>query len=151
ADTELSGTIAGGTKSLVLFNPLGEVRDAETTLTVKVAWRDLRPGLIGDGIMNPLYQQSPPGVTPSAPGFIPGQATDDDPVLGVPISPYSVAPGSKLPPQTVLPNGKLAPADKYSPDQKDRVLVQSMASFRPELGESLGSARFKMVQRMARQ
>jgi hypothetical protein len=103
ADSELTGTIVSGNKSVVILNQLGEVRDAETTLTVQVVWRDLPLGCIGDVLAGPP-------VDPSQPGFVPPPPLD-------------------------------AP----------RVLVQSMASFRPELGESLASSKQRMVQRMARQ
>jgi hypothetical protein len=100
ADTELLGTIVSGTKSVVIFNQLGEVRDAETTLTVQITWRDLRLGCVGDVLTGP---------DPAAPGATP------------------------------------------PPHPAENVLVQSLASFRPELGESLTTANQRMVQRMARQ
>lgn len=100
ADTELVGKIVGRSKNVVNFNQLGEVRDAEGTLTVEVNWKDLRVAAGPD----PL----------SAPFPLPG---------GPPM----------LPPST----------------SKKKVLVQSMASFRPELGQSLTSAEQTMVNNMA--
>jgi hypothetical protein len=129
ADTELTGTIVAGTKNAVLFTPLGEVRDADTTLTVQVVWRDLRPGCGGGALTNPLFDPNVPIVPPPAPTYVlPGS---------VPSAPRPVEP----PP----PTGKPLPADP------DKVLVQSQASFRPELGESLVTANAIMVRRMARQ
>jgi hypothetical protein len=53
ADTELIGTIASRTKAVTNFNQIGETRNAETTLTVEVVWRDLRPGHVGDVLSQP--------------------------------------------------------------------------------------------------
>jgi hypothetical protein len=105
ADTELIGTIVNRTKAVVNFNPLGEVRDAETTLSVELVWRDLRGGHTGE-----VLSQPPPG----KPGDLPP------------------------PPGAPVPNRPQPP-----------VLAQSMASFVPELGESLASAEKKMVDRLA--
>ena len=44
ADTELTGTVLIFTKGLLNVNQINEVREAETTLTVEVVWRDLRTG-----------------------------------------------------------------------------------------------------------
>ena len=46
ADTELTGTITAFTKVPINRDQLNEVREAETTLTVEVTWRDLRTGEI---------------------------------------------------------------------------------------------------------
>jgi len=62
ADTELIGTIVGRSKSVINFNQIGEVREAQTTLTVELVWRDLRPGRCGEILSKPL---------PGAPGDFP--------------------------------------------------------------------------------
>jgi hypothetical protein len=62
ADTELIGTIVGRSKSVINFNQLGEVREAQTTMTVELVWRDLRPGRAGEVLSKPL---------PGAPGDFP--------------------------------------------------------------------------------
>jgi hypothetical protein len=129
ADTELTGTIVAGTKNTVLFTPLGEIRDADTTLTVQIVWRDLRPGCGGGALTNPLFDPNVPIVPPPTPTY--------------------VLPGSvPSPPRPVEPP---PPGGKPSPTDPDKVLVQSQASFRPELGESLVTANAIMVRRMARQ
>jgi hypothetical protein len=46
ADTELEGTIVNFIKTVINRNQLNEVREAQTTLTVEVVWRDLRTGEI---------------------------------------------------------------------------------------------------------
>jgi hypothetical protein len=62
ADTELIGTIISRSKSVINFNQLGENREAQTTLTVEVVWRDLRPGRCGEILSRPV---------PGAPGDFP--------------------------------------------------------------------------------
>jgi hypothetical protein len=54
ADAELSGKIVARTKNLLVYNQLGEVRDAETTMSVELVFKDLRPGHIGDPLNRPL-------------------------------------------------------------------------------------------------
>lgn len=44
ADTELIGTIVASGKNVINRNPLNEVREAETTISVEIYWRDLRTG-----------------------------------------------------------------------------------------------------------
>jgi hypothetical protein len=102
ADTELVGTIVNRTKAVTNFNQLAETREAETTLTVELVWRDLRPGHVGEMLSKP----KPGGIGEPLP----------PPAPGVPVAP---------------------------------VVVQSMASFRPEIGESLDTAEKLMVDRMA--
>ncbi len=155
ADSELTGVVVAGSKNMVLLNPLGEVRDAETTLTVQITWRDLRPGVIGNGLTNPLYLPNVPVPTPSPAGMMPNQVPDEEPKLGTPVAPYITQPVPVKPDATptlpiVMPNSPppvIIPAGQ--PD--NRVLVQSLAEFRPELGESLASANDRLVKRMARQ
>ncbi len=108
ADTELVGRIIAANKNLVTFNQLGEVREAETTLTVAVVWKDLRAGVVGDALIAPLNNPA------------------DGPPPAIPVA---------TPPAA----------------DKERVLVQSLGSFRPELGESITSARQRMVNGMAQQ
>jgi hypothetical protein len=44
ADTELTAKIVNETKGPTMYNQIGEVRDAQLTMTVELFWRDLRPG-----------------------------------------------------------------------------------------------------------
>ena len=53
ADTELLGKIVNMNKTLINTNQIGEVREAQTILTVEVVWRDLRPGHEGEILSNP--------------------------------------------------------------------------------------------------
>jgi len=47
ADTELLGKIVSTTKGVITLNQLGEVRDAQASMSVELVWRDLRPGCTG--------------------------------------------------------------------------------------------------------
>jgi hypothetical protein len=83
ADSELIGTIVGRNKLLINYNQLGEVREVQTTLTVDLIWRDLRPGHAGEILSRPAAGpqgtpfivkegQNPPGFTvQSQAGYIP--------------------------------------------------------------------------------
>lgn len=52
ADTELVMKIINTTKAVIIFNQLGENRQAELGIQIEVVWRDLRPGHIGDILSN---------------------------------------------------------------------------------------------------
>jgi hypothetical protein len=103
ADTELIGTVVSFTKAVTNLNQLGENRSAETTVSVELVWRDLRPGMAGAILSQPI---------PGTPGE---------------------------PPPPLPPVGAVAPP----------VLVQSVADFAPELGESMATARKQNVDRVA--
>ena len=53
ADTELLGTIVIINKSLINTNQIGEVREAQTMMTVELIWLDRRPGHEGENLSNP--------------------------------------------------------------------------------------------------
>jgi len=53
ADTELIGKITTRNKQLLNYNQLGEVREVQSTLTVELIWRDLRPGHAGEILSKP--------------------------------------------------------------------------------------------------
>ena len=53
ADSELVGTITARNKLLINYNQLGEVREVQSTLTVDLIWRDLRPGHAGEILSRP--------------------------------------------------------------------------------------------------
>jgi hypothetical protein len=128
ADTELSGTIISLNKNVINRDQLNEVREAETTLAVEIVWKDLRTQEILSG-------RRPPSVSPSIPNIplpagAPGSLLADDP---------SVRPPEYAPPGTPIP----------PPPIPGPVLVQPVASFIPELGESLTTAEKKNVDRLA--
>jgi hypothetical protein len=103
ADTELTGKITGFSKNIVNFTQLNNVREAETTLTVEVTWKDLRPGHIGEFLSAPVPK----------------------------------------PPSTEAINPPSPPANPPP------VLVQSVASYQPELGPSFATAQKQNVDRVA--
>ncbi len=67
ADTELLAKIVIRTKSVINWNQLGEVREAETTLGVEVTWADLRPGHVGESLCKPAVEGPRPPAGPQAP------------------------------------------------------------------------------------
>jgi hypothetical protein len=128
ADTELTGTIISFNKNILLKNQQNEVREAETTLGVEVVWRDLRTG----EILSRPRPAGPSTVIPSLPSA--------DVLGGAPTGPIPGVP-SLVPP----PPGAVAPT------ATPPVLVQSIGGFIPELGQSLSSAQYENVNRLARQ
>jgi hypothetical protein len=101
ADTELEGTITAFNKIVINRNQLNEVREAETTLTVQIVWRDLRTGEI----------------------------------LSQP----------KRKPEPLPPLGDTPPP----PPKPGSTVVSSVASFIPEVGQSITTARQDNVRRLA--
>jgi hypothetical protein len=71
ADTQLDGVITSVTKANINVNPLNEVREANTVMTVLVTWKDLRPGHQGEYLSAPRKPNEPPPGTPPAPGAPP--------------------------------------------------------------------------------
>jgi hypothetical protein len=129
ADTELTGTIISYNKNILNRNQLNEVREAETTLGVELVWKDLRTGEI---LTRPRRGETTPAAPfLAAPGLLPGQ--EGSAVMQLPAN--AVPPlGAPLPPGT--------PA-------QPPVLVQSVAGFIPEVGESLATAYQRNVDRLA--
>lgn len=137
ADTELTGTIIGIDKLLVNRNQLNEVREAEMTLTVEVIWRDLHTGEILSGRSITPGEPIAPAIGPIEP-LGPGAAP---PAMGVSPATQPLTPeiGPPLPP----------PEEGVVPPVQPPVLVQSIATFIPELGESITTASKFNVDRLA--
>jgi hypothetical protein len=106
ADTVLMGTIVMLNKNIINIDPLNEVREAETVLTVQVAWVDNRPATRGDVLSQPRPANTPPG------------------------GPVKVPVGTPLPPPPLT-------------------TVTAIASFIPEVGQSLTTAEQQDVNRLA--
>lgn len=142
ADTELSGTIVTYNKNVINRNQENEIREAETVLAALVVWRDLRTGEV---ISNPL-----PGARPAIPLVMPEMLVGSPPGAVAPLDGSMVPPSAPLPtppgapvvaaPGVVVPPPLPAPAP---------VVVQSTASFIPELGQSITSARKRNVDSLA--
>jgi hypothetical protein len=144
ADTELTGKIINLNKLMLNRNQLNEVREAETTLTVEIVWRDLRTGEVlsqprpKNGIFPPPIPMidAPPGTMPPAP-------------ISAPTPPMELAGpvGAPMPPSPIEP--VQGPAPTGAPPPPPPVLVQSIAGFIPELGETLATAEQRNVNRLA--
>jgi hypothetical protein len=146
ADTELTGTIVAFNKSLLNYTQQNEIREAETTMTVEVVWRDLRTG-------EPLTRRArrrgegraPRPFAPLDPLLQAQQARP--PLLDTPAAPFEESgPGRPLTPEEFEPLPGEAP-----PPEAEPLLIRSFAHFRPELGESMTTAMQKNVNRMATQ
>lgn len=136
ADTELTGTVTLYTKGLLNVNQLNEVREAETTLAAEVVWRDLRTG---EYLTRRLRR---PGETPTpqlqAPrsmqlGILGPTAptAPQEPVTPAPAPGDGVPPGPGQAPVA-------GPAPPVTPEQAKppAVLIRSVATFIPEIGQS---------------
>ena len=150
ADTELTGTVKIFTKALLDVNQLNEVREAETTLSVEVVWRDLRTGEYltkpirrpGQGAVPDLLPQRSPRLANLA-GPVPPTAPQE-PVAAEQLPAAGDAPPPALHcrgPATPLP---IPPAAALScPNWRSRRrcrLVRAVSSFIPELGQSRTTA-----------
>jgi len=105
ADTELIGTIVGRSKAVINYNQLAETREAQTTLTVEVVWRDLRAGHGGEVLSLPV-----PGK--------PGDPPPPPPAPGAPAPPVLVQSLGTFIPEL---GGSLTTAEK---ENVDRLAVQ---------------------------
>ena len=132
ADTQLTGTIISFNKNILNRTPLNEIREGETTLGVEVVWKDLRTGEI---LSRPRPPSGPFTAVPSLPG---ATTAPDGSLQPVPIPPPG---GSSAPPP--LPPGTPVPPPPPP------VLVQSIGGFIPELGQSLTTAQYENVNRLA--
>ena len=131
ADSQLSGTIVSLNKNVINRNQLNEIREAETTLAVEIVWKDLRSGEI-------LSRPRPPATANTSIPPIPAPTLTP----GIPVP--ETAEGGIRPPDYVPPGTAVGPAAVPPP-----VLVQSIGSFIPELGESITTAQQKNVNRLA--
>jgi hypothetical protein len=163
ADTELLGTIILANKNILNRNQLNEVREAETTLGVEVIWRDLRTGEIlslpGRGPGAPPINLAIPGqpvlTIPSLPGIEMGPPATEAPPTADPAQPLPLAPtlpevAGPAPPPGSLP---LPPPGTPGapPGGRPVVSLQSLATFAPELGQTITSAQQLNIQRLATQ
>jgi hypothetical protein len=135
ADTELVGTIINYNKNIINRNQLNEVREAETTLAVEIVWRDLRTGEILTRPRRGETSTAIPGLPP--PNLLPGNGPGTGPVALGPTPDSAPLPPLGSPP----PLG--------TPPPPPPVLVQSIAGFIPELGESITTAYQRNVNRLA--
>ncbi len=126
ADTELLGKIVTFNKSILNMNQQNEVREGQTLLTVEVVWKDRRTGEVLSG---------------------PGRRIGDfaTPAMQVPsVTAQPVAIGGPTGTSTPPTDPACPPVPKPIP-----VLVTSIGTFIPELGESLTTSEKKNVDRLA--
>jgi hypothetical protein len=145
ADTELRGTIITFTKNLLNYTQLNEIREAETTMTCELIWRDKRTGKVltrpsrRPGAPRPLDPREP---LLSAPGTLlpPGSRP-----LAVPGTPTPDTSGG------IIGGGEAEEAiiDPETRKKAIPVIVRSVAHFRPELGESITTAMQRNIDDMA--
>lgn len=64
ADTELLGKVTNWGKQVIVFNQLGLVRTAQTTMSVEMIWKDLRPKPAPDWMIHPLGGSGPIPTSP---------------------------------------------------------------------------------------
>lgn len=147
ADTELTGTVVSFTKGLLNVNQLNEVREAETTLAVEVVWRDLRTG---EYLTKPIRRpgqpavpelQMPRGLAQGILSMPVAPTAPQEPVAVTDVPPPGGAtpPGDGTTPPPLLPGNAAppVPADQARPPS---VVVRSVTSFIPELGQSRTTA-----------
>jgi Lipopolysaccharide-assembly len=132
ADTELLGKITLANKAVINRNQLNEIREAETTLTVELVWRDLKTGEI---LSKP--RKGPPPMDLQIPAL--PSATRP---TGQDGRPLELPPGAIEPP-TGTPEPLVGPPPV--------VLVTSLGHFIPELGQSITTAYQQNVKRLATQ
>lgn len=124
ADTELTGAIISANKQLLNRNQLNEIREGEITVTVGLAWKDLRTG----------EMLSKPRQAPAA------YATPGIPELNIP----DVGAG----PTAVNPPAPTANAPG-KPDAPPLVIDVGVGTYIPELGPSTTTAYQRAIDRLA--
>jgi hypothetical protein len=173
ADTELAGAIMNFLQVAVNYTQLNEIRQVETTMTCAVSWKDLRTGkfLSQPGGVNPEPpppagllpgQQDPLNPNTTMPGSLQSQELSAAPISpgGNPATLAQTSPppttGTPVPGQTNAP-GPQGGAPAPSPGGggviplAGSVMVRSVASYTPEIGQSLATAEQDNCNQMAQQ
>lgn len=143
ADTELTVNIVGFTKTLLNYTPFNTVREAETTMTVELVWRDLRTG----EVLTRRARRMGELLEPEARQQLLATADSVLPTGSKPL----VVPGVPTMPNTG-PMGAPDEEEILDPLTKKKiipVLMRTTAHFRPELGESITTAMQRNIDRMA--
>jgi hypothetical protein len=168
ADTELSGSILSFLQNALNYTQLNEIRQVETDLTCAVAWKDLRTGKYLSSPQGPNREPPPPA------GLLPGQQNPLNALPGtlqtMELSAASNSPGGNpatlaqtSPPPTTgnpvpgqtnapgPPGGPPLPVAGAGTPMEGAVLVRSVATYAPEIGQSLLSAQQNNCNYMAQQ
>ena len=149
ADTELTGTIIGYTKTLLNYTQLNTVREAETTLVVELVWRDLRTGKILTKRTRRPGQGLP--ADPRQPLFPDDLVAGRDTLLPPGSAPLAVPSAPRMPTSGDIGIGgnEVAVIDPVTREPAIPVVVRSVGHFRPELGESITTSLQQNVDRIA--
>jgi hypothetical protein len=173
ADTELAGAILNFMQIATNYNQENEIRQVDTTLSCAVSWKDLRTGKFLSQPQTPNLEPPPPAgllpgqqdplnlattmpgslatqelsAAPTSPGGNPATLaqTSPPPTTGNPVPGQTNAPGAAGGAPVASPGGGGAIPLAGS------VLVRSVASYVPEIGQSLASAEQDNCNFMAQQ
>ena len=153
ADTELTGTIVGFTKSLLNYTQLNTIREAETTLVVELVWRDLRTGKVLTRATRRPGQPLPADPRqPLLPDDVStGPLAGRDSLLPPGSKPIGLPSAPRQPTSDIIGEGsnEVAIIDPQTREKAIPVVVRSVGHFRPELGESITTALKENVDRLA--
>ncbi len=165
ADTEISGMILSFYQVALNYTQQNEIRVVQTTLTCAVRWKDLRTGKsLSAPARRPVEPPPPAGLLPGQQDPLNGAAmampgslqqmelsaapippsnsqatmtqTSPPPNTGNPTLGQTNAPGPAGGPPSPAVTGDMS----VMTSMLDSVLVQSIAFYRPELGQSLATA-----------
>jgi Lipopolysaccharide-assembly len=149
ADTELTGTILSDIKTTLNVNPLNEIREQETLVSVQVTWQNLRTGEYISNPKKPASASGPalpplPGAGPIsvAPGVIASSGVSAPTAPGASIA--ALTPPASATAPVIGSDGLPVPVQPAA-----AVLITATGNFIPELGESLATAQKKAVDRLA--
>ncbi len=155
ADTELAGTIITFTKGTLNVNPLNEIREQETDLTVELSWRNLRTGEALSDPTRRTQRHVRPGVArPAGRGADRGRPRHRTAGHGLAADAARRCRPSRRPRRRRPgPDGKpiYGPDGKLPANPAGRARSSSLplGDFIPELGQSLTTAQKQNVDRMA--
>ena len=171
ADLEISGSIMSFLKVALNYTQQNEEREVETTLTAQVVLKDLRSGEILSQPAQRAAEPLPPaGLLPgqldplNAQTMLPGSIASNE-LSAAPISPggQPATLGSASPPPTAgnpVPGATNMPGPPGGPPSVpggvpagpiQGVLVRSTAWYRPEIGQSIATAKQDNYDQMAEQ
>lgn len=142
ADTELLGTVIQINKMLVNISQENEIRQGDTLMSVEIVWRDLRPGHEGEVLSAPAPRPDtvpiPPPIAPpnAMPGTVPQPIASPDP---------------NAPPSLLSPVDPETPEDIAKKPKPKPVLITTIDTYAPELGQSTTTALQGNMDRIATQ
>jgi hypothetical protein len=147
ADTELRGLIVSFTKTMLNYNQVNQIREAQTTMVCEIIWRDRRTGeLLSRPARRPGQAGEPelrqPLLTPSGSLLPPGARP-----VAIPGTPQAATSGAVPAPGPGDVEEEII--DPLTRKKAVPVVIKSVAYFRPEIGESFTTAENQNIQAMA--